>query len=133
MSNSNGLKSLWSNTDQWQQIEESTDQVLAGANGTTISHSTMRELARECTCDIAHEAEGFMWALFYFPVGFKKNANVTGQGPERRTFMRLRFWAFLMWVSTFAHFCISFASSADDGGNITNRFSFFCGVLPSPH
>jgi ABC-type multidrug transport system permease subunit len=81
-------------------------------------------------------ASVLMWALFYFPVGFYKNADVAGEGTERGALMWLLFWVFLMWVSTFAHFCISFAGSADDGGNIANFMFvlafFFCGVLASP-
>jgi ABC-type multidrug transport system permease subunit len=45
------------------------------------------------------------------------------------------FLVFLIWVSTFAPFCISFASSADDGDSIANFMFvlafFFCGVLAS--
>jgi ATP-binding cassette, subfamily G (WHITE), member 2, PDR len=78
----------------------------------------------------------FMWALFYYPVGFYKNAEVAGQTAERGVLMWLLFWQFLFWVSTFAHMCISFAGSADDGGNIANflfvLIFFFCGVLASP-
>lgn len=81
-------------------------------------------------------ASVFMWALFYFPVGFYKNADAADQGTERGVLMWLLFWVFLMWVSTFAHFCISFAGSADDGGNVANFMFvlafFFCGVLASP-
>jgi ABC-type multidrug transport system permease subunit len=81
-------------------------------------------------------ASVFMWALFYYPVGFYKNADAAGQGTERGALMWLLFWVFLLWVSTFAHFCISFAGSADDGGNIANFMFvlafFFCGVLASP-
>ncbi|KAL4971206.1 ABC drug exporter AbcA [Aspergillus desertorum] len=81
-------------------------------------------------------ASVLMWALFYFPVGFYRNADAADQGPERGVLMLLLFWVFLMWVSTFAHFCISFAGSADDGGNIANFMFvlafFFCGVLASP-
>jgi ABC-type multidrug transport system permease subunit len=50
--------------------------------------------------------------------------------------MWLLFWQFLFWVSTFTHMCISFADSADAGGNIANLLFtlafFFCGVLASP-
>ncbi|KAH8812853.1 ATP-binding cassette transporter [Xylogone sp. PMI_703] len=78
----------------------------------------------------------FMWALFYYPVGLYKNAQAAGQGAERGALMWLLFWQFLIWVSTFAHMCISFASSTDAGGNIANFLFvfifFFCGVLASP-
>ncbi|KAF2186093.1 ATP-binding cassette transporter [Zopfia rhizophila CBS 207.26] len=81
-------------------------------------------------------ASVFMWALFYYPVGFHKNAEAAGQGRERGALMWLLFWQFLVWVSTFAHMCVSFADSADDGGNIANFLFvlafFFCGVLASP-
>lgn len=81
-------------------------------------------------------ASVFMWALFYFPVGFYRNADAAGQGTERGALMWLLFWVFLLWVSTFAHLCVSFAGSADDGGNIANFMFvlafFFCGVLASP-
>ncbi|KAK0713451.1 ATP-binding cassette transporter [Lasiosphaeria miniovina] len=78
----------------------------------------------------------FMWALFYFPIGLYRNADAAGQGTERGALMWLLFWQFLLWVSTFAHVCISFAGSAEDGGNIANFFFvlvfFFCGVLAPP-
>lgn len=78
----------------------------------------------------------FMWALFYYPIGFYKNAEEAGQDTERGVLMWLLFWVFLIWVSTFAHLCISFADSADDGGNIANFLFvlafFFCGVFVSP-
>ncbi|RAH65074.1 ATP-binding cassette transporter [Aspergillus aculeatinus CBS 121060] len=82
-------------------------------------------------------ASVFMWALFYFPVGFYRNADAAaGQGTERGALMWLLFWVFLLWVSTFAHLCISCAGSADAGGNIANFMFvlafFFCGVLASP-
>lgn len=81
-------------------------------------------------------ASVFMFALFYFPVGLYKNAEASGEGAERGVLMWLLFLVFLIWVSTFAHFCISFAGSADDGGNIANFMFvlafFFCGVLASP-
>lgn len=45
--------------------------------------------------------------------------------------MWLLFLVFLIWVSTSAHLCISFAGSADDNGNIANFMFvlafFFCG------
>ena len=78
----------------------------------------------------------FMFIMFYFPVGFYKNAEAAGQGTERGSLMWLLFWQFLVWVSTFTHMCISFANSADDGGNVANFLFvlsfFFCGVLASP-
>lgn len=81
-------------------------------------------------------ASVFMFVMFYFPIGFNKNAEVIGQGTERGLLMFLLFWQFLIWVSTFTHMCISFAGSADDGGNIANFLFvlsfFFCGVLASP-
>lgn len=81
-------------------------------------------------------ASVLMWALFYFPVGFYKNADVASEGIERGVLMWLLFWVFLIWVSRFAHLCISFAGCADDGGNIANFMFvlafFFCGILASP-
>ncbi|KAF3492141.1 ATP-binding cassette transporter [Arthroderma uncinatum] len=81
-------------------------------------------------------ASVLMWACFYFPVGLYKNAAAAGQATERGWLMWLLFWQFLLWVSTFTHMCISFAGSADDGGNIANflfvLIFFFCGVLASP-
>jgi ATP-binding cassette subfamily G (WHITE) protein 2 (PDR) len=77
-----------------------------------------------------------MWALFYYPVGFYKNADVLDQGTERGLLMWLLFWVLLIWVSTFAHMCVSFSDSADGGGNVANSLFififFFCGVLASP-
>ncbi|KAI5861149.1 ATP-binding cassette transporter [Durotheca rogersii] len=81
-------------------------------------------------------ASVFMWALVYYPVGFYKNAEAAGQGTERGGLMWLLFWQFLLWVSTFAHMCVSFAGSADEAGNTSNflfvLIFFFCGVLASP-
>lgn len=78
----------------------------------------------------------FMWALFYYPVGLYKNAETAGQGTERGALMWLLFWQLLLWVSTFAHMCVSFVNSADEGGNVANFLFilvfFFCGVLASP-
>jgi ABC-type multidrug transport system permease subunit len=79
----------------------------------------------------------FMWALIYFPVGFFKNADAAGQGWERGGLMWLLFWQLLLFTCTFSHMCISFAGTADGGGNIANflfvLIFFFCGVLSSPH
>ncbi|KAF2793263.1 ABC drug exporter AbcA [Melanomma pulvis-pyrius CBS 109.77] len=81
-------------------------------------------------------ASVLMWAIFYFSVGFYSNAEAADQSGERAVLMWLLFWVFLLWVSTFAHFCISFAGSAEDGANAANLMFFlsffFCGVLASP-
>ena len=82
-------------------------------------------------------ASVFMWALIYFPVGFYKNANAAGQGVERGGLMWLLFWQFLLFISTFAHMCISFSDTADEGGNFAlflfTLVFFFCGVLATPN
>ncbi|RDL37481.1 putative ABC1 transport protein [Venustampulla echinocandica] len=81
-------------------------------------------------------ASVFMWAFIYYPVGFYKNADAAGQGVERAGLMWLLFWQFLLFTSTFAHMCISFADTADEGGNNANflfvLIFFFCGVLATP-
>ncbi|KAG9236026.1 ABC-2 type transporter-domain-containing protein [Amylocarpus encephaloides] len=81
-------------------------------------------------------ASVFMWAFIYYPVGFYKNADAAGQGAERGALMWLLFWQFLLFASTFAHMCISFAGSVDEGGNNSNFFFvlifIFCGVLTTP-
>lgn len=81
-------------------------------------------------------ASVFMWVLFYYPVGFNKNAEAAGQGTERAGLMWLLFMQFLIWVSTFTNLCISFSDTADAGGNVGNLLFvlifFFCGVLASP-
>lgn len=81
-------------------------------------------------------ASVFMWALIYYPVGFYKNADAAGQGAERGALMWLLFWEFMLFNSTFAHLCVSFAATADDGGNNANflfvLIFFFCGVLTTP-
>lgn len=41
-------------------------------------------------------ASVFMWLVFYYPVGFYKNANDAGQGTERAALMWLLFWVFLV-------------------------------------
>lgn len=50
--------------------------------------------------------------------------------------MWLLFWQLLLFASTFAHMCISFADTADEGGNMANLLFtlafFFCGVLARP-
>ncbi|KAH6984470.1 ATP-binding cassette transporter [Ilyonectria sp. MPI-CAGE-AT-0026] len=77
-----------------------------------------------------------MWALFYFPIGFNHNAAAADQETERGTLMFLLFWVFLLWVSTFTHFSVSFSNTAEDAGNTANFMFilsfFFCGVLASP-
>lgn len=81
-------------------------------------------------------ASVLMWALFYFPIGLYKNAEAAGQGTERGALMWLLFLAWLMWVSTFGHFCISFSKTAEDGANAANFMfvlvNFFCGALITP-
>ncbi|CZR67657.1 probable ABC1 transport protein [Phialocephala subalpina] len=81
-------------------------------------------------------ASVFMWACFYYPVGFYRNAEATSQSVERGGLMWLLFWQFLVFVCTFAHMCISFADTVDGGGNTANLFFvlifFFCGVLATP-
>lgn len=78
-------------------------------------------------------ASVFMWAFVYYPVGFYKNANAADQGSERAALMWLLFWVFMIFVSTFANMCITFAETADEGGNNANflfmLIFFFCGVL----
>ncbi|KAG9770930.1 pleiotropic drug resistance protein, ABC superfamily, partial [Aureobasidium melanogenum] len=77
-----------------------------------------------------------MYVTFYFPVGFYSNAEQAHQATERASLMWLLFWVFLLWVSTFAHLCISSAGSADTGANTATMLFFlsffFCGVLALP-
>lgn len=81
-------------------------------------------------------ASVFMWAFIYYPVGFYKNAEAAGQGVERGGLIWLLFWQLLLFSCTFAHMCISFADTADSGGNAANflfvLIFFFCGVLATP-
>jgi ATP-binding cassette, subfamily G (WHITE), member 2, PDR len=81
-------------------------------------------------------ASVFMWAFIYYPVGFYKNADAAGQSTERAALMWLLFWQFMIFNSTFAHMCISFSDTADEGGNTANflfvLIFFFCGVLATP-
>lgn len=81
-------------------------------------------------------ASVLMWVLVYFPVGFSRNAEIAGQAVERGVLMWLLFWQLLLFASTFAHFCISWTSNADEGGNAANLLFilvfFFCGVLSPP-
>lgn len=76
----------------------------------------------------------FMWALIYYPVGFNHNAGA--DGTERAVLTWLLFWQFLLFTSTFAHMCITFSETADEGGNVANLLFilvfFFCGVLATP-
>ncbi|KAH9885153.1 ATP-binding cassette transporter [Xylariomycetidae sp. FL2044] len=82
-------------------------------------------------------ASVLMWAFFYFPIGLYKNADAADQGTERGALMWLLFLVWLMWISTFAHFCISFSETAEDGSNAFNFLyvlvNFFCGVLVPPN
>ncbi|KAF4334013.1 ABC transporter CDR4 [Fusarium beomiforme] len=77
-----------------------------------------------------------MWTAFYFPVGFYSNAQEAGQSHERAILMLLLFWVFFLWVSTFAHLCVSFNPGTEEGANTAALFFFlaffFCGVLASP-
>ncbi|KIX10697.1 uncharacterized protein Z518_01781 [Rhinocladiella mackenziei CBS 650.93] len=81
-------------------------------------------------------ASVFMWALMYYPVGFYKNADAAEQGTERGALSWLLLWQFLLFASTFAHMCVSWADSADSAGNTANflfvLIFFFCGVLATP-
>ncbi|KAH6889280.1 ABC drug exporter AbcA [Thelonectria olida] len=80
-------------------------------------------------------ASVLMWAVFYFPIGFYSNAQDADQANERAWLMLLLFWVFLVWVSTFAHLCVSFCGSIEDGANTATLLFFlaffFCGVLAS--
>ncbi|OIW22265.1 P-loop containing nucleoside triphosphate hydrolase protein [Coniochaeta ligniaria NRRL 30616] len=54
----------------------------------------------------------------------------------RGALMWLLFLAWLMWVSIFGYFCISFSETAEDGANAANFMfvlvNFFCGALITP-
>ena len=77
-----------------------------------------------------------MFVCLYYPVGFQKNAAVTGAEAERGGLTWLLFWQFLIFTSTFAHACISFTDTAEAGGNLANVLFMmcllFCGVLAGP-
>ncbi|KAF4450932.1 ATP-binding cassette transporter [Fusarium austroafricanum] len=77
-----------------------------------------------------------MWTAFYFPVGFYSNAQEADQSHERAILMLLLFWVFFLWVSTFAHLCVSFSPGTEEGANTASLLFFlsffFCGVLASP-
>jgi ABC-type multidrug transport system permease subunit len=77
-----------------------------------------------------------MWTAFYFPIGFYSNAQAADQSHERAILMLLLFWVFLLWVSTFAHLCVSFSPGTEEGANTASLMFFlaffFCGVLASP-
>ncbi|KAJ9109700.1 ABC multidrug transporter afr2 [Naganishia cerealis] len=73
----------------------------------------------------------FIYFCWYYPIGFYKNA---GDAVNSRGFlMFLLTWTFLLFTSTFTHLIISFNSTAENGGSISNLlFSMcliFCGVL----
>jgi ABC-type multidrug transport system permease subunit len=61
-------------------------------------------------------ASMFMWLCSISPSVSIRMPNATDQGTKRGTLIWLLLLVFLLWVSTFAHLCISFAGSADDGG-----------------
>lgn len=71
----------------------------------------------------------------YYPVGFYRNAELTGTVTERGGLFFLLVWSFLMFTSTFATMIIAGIDTAETGGNIANLlFSLclvFCGVLAS--
>ncbi len=77
-----------------------------------------------------------MFVCVYYPVGFDKNAAVTGATTERGGLMWLLFWQFLIFTCTFAHACIAITDTAEAGGNLANVLFMmcllFCGVLASP-
>ena len=81
-------------------------------------------------------ASVFMWAFIYYPVGFYRNADVAGQGAERGVLMWLLFWQFILFACTLSTTCVSFAKSAEAGGNNANLLFmlafFFCGVVATP-
>ncbi|KAH7133701.1 ABC-2 type transporter-domain-containing protein [Dactylonectria macrodidyma] len=78
----------------------------------------------------------FMFVCVYYPVGFDKNAAVTGAEVERGGLMWLLFWQFMVFTCTFAHACIAITDTAEAGGNLANMLFMlcllFCGVLASP-
>lgn len=77
-----------------------------------------------------------MFVCVYYPVGFDKNAAVTGAEVERGGLMWLLFWQFMIFTSTFAHACIAITETAEAGGNLANVLFMmcllFCGVLSPP-
>ena len=77
-----------------------------------------------------------MFVCVYYPVGFDKNAAVTGTEVERGALMWLLFHQFMMFTCTFAHACIAITDTAEAGGNLANVLFMmcllFCGVLAPP-
>ncbi|GAA5899638.1 hypothetical protein JCM6882_001172 [Rhodosporidiobolus microsporus] len=65
-----------------------------------------------------------MFFCLHYPIGLYNNA---GDDVHIRGFLFfLLVWQFLLFTSTFAHLCISFNSTAENGGNIANLlFVFF--------
>jgi len=77
-----------------------------------------------------------IFACWYFPPGFYRNAEYTGAFNQRNGLVFLFMWQFLLFTSTFAHMVIAAIPTAETAGNIGNlMFSMsliFCGILVQP-
>lgn len=74
--------------------------------------------------------------VFYYPIGFYKNATYTDTVHERGFLSFLFILVFYIYSSTFAQMVVAGVDTAETGGNIGNLlFTFFllmCGVLATP-
>lgn len=67
-----------------------------------------------------------MFAGWYYPIGFDRNALATDAVKERGALMFLLIWAFFMFTSTFTHMVIAGVELATAGGNIATLFFTLC-------
>lgn len=74
-----------------------------------------------------------LWATWYWPIGYYRNAIPTGAWVEREALMFLYIECFMIFTSTFATAAVAGLASAEAAGNAANvLFSLcliFCGVL----
>ncbi|KAK3312070.1 putative ABC transporter [Apodospora peruviana] len=77
-----------------------------------------------------------LFIVWYYPIGFYRNAVFTESVAERGGTMFLLLWVFLMLTTTFAFFIQAGIESAEAAGNAANGvFTFwlvFCGILVRP-
>ncbi|KAK0707913.1 ABC transporter CDR4 [Lasiosphaeris hirsuta] len=78
----------------------------------------------------------FMFVVWYYPIGFYRNATATDTVTERGALMFLLLWVFLMFTTTFGYLIQAAIETAEAAGNAASGlFTFwlvFCGVLVSP-
>ncbi|KAI9375567.1 ABC-2 type transporter-domain-containing protein [Aspergillus egyptiacus] len=78
----------------------------------------------------------FCFLVWFYPVGFYRNAEWTGTVHNRSTLAFLIIWATFLFASSFAHMLIAGMDSPDVASSLSNILSIlmygFCGILAGP-